>query len=421
MANSLTSNWSRKLMRIFLPAFESARVLSKTVDTQLFQGAFNPSSGANVDIKRPHQYLATRTSGGDLTSATWNSIISGKASATVQNYITIPIPWSNYEEALELDQLEKIIAPAAEQAVIELETSLYDYMVKYSGLSIGTPGTAVNAWSDVAAAGSLMKAIGVPGNDNYYVMNPFTAQLLSTAQHGLYAGENLVKTAWQNAVVSRPVGGMNCLTSACMSTRTAGDAADRAGALTAAPTQTYAGCKDSMTQTWAVTGFTASSTIKCGEILQVTGKYFANPKTHKTVLGTAGTGQLFRAVVTADVTLGASGVGNLVVSGPAIYEANGQYNNISAALATSDVVTVLGSAGAVLQPNLFYQKDAFSIAFVKLPKLYSQDTIAVTKDGISIRCTKYSDGTKNTQYVRFDLLPAFGCLNPFWAGQGFGL
>jgi hypothetical protein len=58
---------------------------------------------------------------------------------------------------------------------------------------------------------------------------------------------------------------------------------------------------------------------------------------------------------------------------------------------------------------------------VKLPKLYSTDTIATTEDGMSIRVSKYADGDANTQKIRFDLLPAYATFNPFMAGQGFGV
>ena len=84
------------------------------------------------------------------------------------------------------------------------------------------------------------------------------------------------------------------------------------------------------------------------------------------------------------------------------------------------LVTVLGSSAAVVQPALFYHPQAFAMASVKLPKLYSTDTVAVTEDGISLRVSRYADGDANTQKVRFDLLPAFGTMNPFFAGQGFG-
>ena len=93
MANSTTSNWSRKLMEVFLEKFEASRVLTKTVNTQLFQGKFTPSSGSNVDIKRPHDYNVLSTAGGDISSSTKSDIISGKATATVQNYMTVATEW----------------------------------------------------------------------------------------------------------------------------------------------------------------------------------------------------------------------------------------------------------------------------------------------------------------------------------------
>jgi hypothetical protein len=126
-------------------------------------------------------------------------------------------------------------------------------------------------------------------------------------------------------------------------------------------------------------------------------------------------------VVTADVTLSGAGAGTLVVAGPAIYEANGQYNTVDAAPANGAVVTVLSATGATYQPNLFFMKQAFGIGTVKLPKLYSTDTVATTEDGMSIRVSKYSDGDTNTQKVRFDLLPAYATFNPFMAGHGFGV
>ena len=70
MANNLNSNVTRKVARVFLEAFEASRVLTKTVNTQLLSGKFNPSSGSNVDFKRPHDYNSIRTSGGDISSST---------------------------------------------------------------------------------------------------------------------------------------------------------------------------------------------------------------------------------------------------------------------------------------------------------------------------------------------------------------
>lgn len=424
MANNLDSNITRKLLRKFLPDMESQRVLSKTVDTQLFvgQNGFNPSTGSTIDIKRPHRYLARRTSGGDISSGTNNSIIAGKATATVQDYITVKIPFSNLEEALKLDQLEDVTRPAAEEIITTLETSFGAYMINNAALSHGAPDTPVTLWSHVAGAKSLMQSIGVPRGNQYYAMNPFTVQNLADKQSALAVDSGrIVNTAWEEAQITNKLAGLKTISTDSLSNRTSSTMADRAGTLSATPTATYLSVKDTMIQTLAVTALSADSTIKAGEIIEVTGRFYTNQKTRQTFLNQAGAAVKWRCVVIADVLLDGSGAGNVVVSGPAIFEANGQYNNVSSALTSGDVITVLGTSATLYQPNLFYHEMAFSIAFVKLPKLFSTDTTVVTKDGIMVRVSKYSDGDANSQSIRFDVLPAFATLNPFFAGQGFGV
>lgn len=425
MANNTDSNITRQLLRRFLPDFEAARVLSKAVDTQMFQGRFNPASGDYVDIKKPHRYIAKETATGDISALTANSITSGKATAIVQQYLTVDIDWTNKEEALSLDQLTEILRPAATELVTKLETNFCDFMYAHAALSVGVPDNPIDAWSDLAGQMSLMKAMGVPGGPYYSVMNPFTIQNLASVQTGLSADPSrLVQTAWEMASISTPFAGMRAISSNSMSSYTTGDAGV-SGTLSATPDATYLTHKDTYVQSLAVTGLTAAATVTAGTILEFTGtgadaRSYIQPITRKTIFGADGGPIPWRCVVTEDVTLDGAGAGTLLVSGPAIFEANGQYNNISAALTSGDAFDVLGTADTEYQPDLFFTKDAFSIAFVKLPKLYSTDTVAVQKDGVSIRCSKYADGDANTQKIRFDILPAYGVMNPWFAGQGFG-
>jgi carbon monoxide dehydrogenase subunit G len=422
MANNLNSNVTRKVARVFLDAFESNRVVTKTVDTQLLSGKFNPSSGSTVDFKRPHDYNSIRTSGGDISSSTKSDIIAGKATGTVQNYFTVATEWGNVEEALELDQLDEILAPMARRIVTDLEVDLASYMLKNASLKYGSHGTAVDAWGDVAGAGALMDSLGVPMSaDKYYLMNPFTTTSLASAQNGLNAADGLVRTAWEKSQISSNFGGMMAMTSNALSSFTSGTGADRAGTLSAAPDATYVTAKDTMTQSLAVTAFQANMTVKAGDMVTIADVNRLNLDTKQPMIDAAGNNVAWTGVVTADVTLGASGEGTLVVAGPAIYEANGQYNTVDAAPANGAVVTILSASATLYQPNLFFVKQAFGIGTVKLPKLYATDTIATTSDGMSIRVTKYADGDANTQKVRFDLLPAYATFNPFFAGQGFGV
>lgn len=422
MSNNLTSNITRKVARIFLEKFEASRALTKTVDTQLLSGKFTPSSGSNVDFKRPHDYNTIRTSGGDISSSTKSDIIAGKATGTVQDYLTVATEWGNVEEALELDQLDKILAPMATRIVTDLELSLGEFMLNNGGLSYGSPGTAVSAWSHVAGASAFMTAMGVPQDGNWhYTMNPFTQVSLADKQTSLSGSDSAILTAWEKATIRESFAGFRVMSSNALKSRTSSaTGGDRAGAVASVGASTYAAHKDTMIQTVNVDGFTGSFTVKAGEIVEVTGKYHLSLATREQIIGSDGAPVKFRGVVTADATITA-GAGTLLVAGPAIYEANGQYNTVNAALADGDVITLLGADSTIYQPNLFYHKQAFGLGTVKLPKLYSTDTVATTEDGMSIRISRYADGDANKQMVRFDLLPAFACFNPFLGGQAFGV
>jgi hypothetical protein len=420
MANNLSSNITRPLAKIFLEAFESSRVVTKTVNTQLLSGKFNPSTGSNVDFKRPHDYNTIRSAGGDISAAAKSDIIAGKATGTVQEYFTSATEWSNIQEALELDQLDQILEPMARRLVTDLELDLAKFMRINTGLNYGARGTAVDAWSDVAGAGAMMDSVGVPMSDNkYYLMNPFTTTSLASAQSGLNAADGLVRTAFEKAQIASNFGGMKALTSNALSSYTSGSTTDRLGDLKTAPDATYVTAKDTMQQTMVIETL-GTGTIEAGDQIQVAGVNRLNIATRQLILDTTGAAVPWTGTVLAVVTI-AGNEATVVVSGAAIYEANGQYNNVDAAPAAGAVVTILGAAATVYQPNLFYTEQAFGLGTVKLPKLYSTDTVATTSDGMSIRVSKYSDGDANTQKIRFDLLPAYACFNPNFAGQGYGV
>jgi len=424
MANSYDSNITRVLAPVLLEKFESARVHSKNVNTQLLEGRFNPSSGDTVDFKRPTDYKSTRTSDGDMTGVS-SDIITGKASGVVQNYFTVFTTFKEADQAIKMDRLDQLLAPIATRLVTDLELDFSNFMVTRAGLVAGTVGTAATTWDHVALAGATMQAHGVPMDSPwYYTVNPYTQRKLAGIQRALGAGGTageLITEAHQKSTISSMFAGFDRVMTATTLPRYTTDAAsDRAGTLTATPTATYLGAKDSMTMSIAVTAMGANAVVAAGEVIQIAGRYRTNLSTRRQILDDTGASILFTGVVTAPVTLGASGEGTLVISGPAIYEATGAYNTVASAAASGDVVTRLGAAGATLQPNLFWHKEAFAIGSVPLEKLYATDTIATTEDGLQLRISKFSDGTKNTQMIRYDFRPAYACLNPFFAGQGWG-
>lgn len=425
MANNFDSNITQKLARVFLDKFETKRILSKNVDTQLLKGQFNPSTGDTVNFKRPTDYISQRTSDGDISSTTASSIITGKAAGTVQDYFTVEVDFQEADQAIKMDQMDQLLEPMANRIVTDLEVDFASFMMKNAGLLAGTVGTAVSTWDHVAAAGAVMESAGIPMDDDWlYSVNPYTKTSLASNQRSLGSGGvsgELISKAHHKAIMSENFAGFDKVMSATtLDSFTSATTGDLAGALSANPDVTYVTAKDSMTQVWAVENFgTFTGTIPAGTVVQVTGRNRLNLSTRQPVINAAGTNVLFTATVQTDASF-TTGAGNLTVTGPGIFEATGQYNTTDSAIVDTDVVTILNADGTLFQPNLFWHKQAFSIGSVPIEKLFSTDTIATTSDGLQIRVSKGASIRENKQIVRFDLRPAYSALNPFFAGQGWG-
>ncbi len=426
MANNFDSNFSRKLMRSFLDKFESERVLTKNVDTQLFAGKFNGSTGDTIDVKRPTDYITRRTATGDVSSgASKSDIITGKASAVVQDYFTVFVDYDEADEAIKMDQLDELLAPMATRVVTDFETDYAEFMMKNTALLAGTVGSAIgaggDAWDDVAEAGAIMQASGIPKDQNWcYAVNPFAQRKLAGDQRSL-GGETGAMTANTKATIAENFAGMKVMTATTLASYRTGDqGSDRAGTVVGTPVATYLAAKDTMTQVIGVTAFEADLEIAAGETVTIVGPSRLNLSTRKPIIDETGSQVSWTATVTEAVTLSAGGAGNLVVTGPCIFESSGQYNTADIAIVAGAVITLGGAEDTIIQPNLFWHKQAFTVTSVPIKKLHSTDTVATTEDGLQLRVSKGVGFLENEQKVRIDFRPAYGVLNPFFAGQGFG-
>lgn len=420
--NDLNSNVSQIVLKKFLPGFMSDLVLCKTVDRQLLAGEINSSTGDSVSFKRPHQFSSKRTATGDISGQAKNNLTSGKATGKVGNYITVAVEYGQLEEAIKLNQLDEILAPVRERIVTDLETELAQFMMNNGALSLGSPNTPINKWSDVAQTASFMKDLGIKTGENYAVMDPWSAQRLADAQSGLHGSDKLIQSAWEDAQISGNFGGIRALMSNGLASRTQGAFG---GTLTvqANPTVTYIAVKDTYQFTVTLAGATASVTgfLKAGDQIKFTNTFWLNQQS-KQALYNGSTPISFTATVLQDANSTAGGQVTVTLSGVPIYDAapQQQYNAVSRQVVAGDAVTVIGTASQTMKPNLFYNKFFCGLGTIPLPKLNSIDSAVATYEGFSIRVHKYADGDANVQKMRFDLLPAYVCFNPHMGGQFFG-
>jgi hypothetical protein len=424
MANNLSSNTSTIVLKKFVEKFMDNIIAARTVDTQIFKDEVNPNTGDTVYVKRPIQANSIETAGGDLTSESPDNLISGRAPGTVQKYITGYTSWTSLEQATQLNQLDTFLEPFARNMVTTLEQNLLTFMNNNAGLTVGTGGNAVTKWSDVAAANSLMEAMGVQNPSEWYALiDPFVRQNLADQQKGLFQG-GLVTSAWERAMISQDFGGMQALSHNGLPSHTNG--AYGAGSITvdgASQASGYVAVKDSMQQTINLAGLTATTgTLKAGDQLQFDTVQWVNQQAKNGITGPDGNARKFTASVVSDATADGSGDITVTITPPIIVDStNPQYNNVVAGPGDGDGVTVIsGTTASTNKPNLFYSKDAFALATVELPKLHSIDSQVINVEGFSIRQHKFSSGIANTQSVRWDLLPVFSVLQPMFAGKMYG-
>ena len=332
MANDLTL-FTRALAEPFLKSFETERVLSKNVNTQLLAGKFGPTSGENVDFKRAVDYNTVRTPKGDVSGETPSDIITGKATGTTQDYFTSFVDYDEADEAIKMGNVAELLAPMATRMVTDLELDFGQFMVKNTALLAGNVGTGVTTWDHVAYAGAMMQSSGVPMDEQWcYAANPFTQTALSSNQRSL-GGETGSMDANRNATITDNFAGMRVMTATTLPTFQTGVGADRTGAVVGTPVATYSAAKDTMTQVVGVTGFEPNLVVSAGETVKFSVITRLNLSTRQPIIDSAGNQVVFTATVHETVTLDGSGAGNLVITGPAINEAGGSYNTTSSAIA----------------------------------------------------------------------------------------
>lgn len=423
-SNNLGSNVSQITLKKFAEGFMSQSVVTNAVDRQVIQGEINPNTGGEVFLKRPMQYKAIRTANGDLSAQQTSNLISGKIRAAISDYCSVWIEYSQLEQATQLNQWDQILAPAYEEMNTAIELELVNFILRNGGSSLGTTGTAITKWSDVAQAGSFLSDIGMVTGKKFAFLDPWSAQALADKQGALQSGNvELIRSAWEDAQIAGNFAGVRALMTNSLVSRTAGSAAGAASVtVKTTPTATYTSVKDTMTMTVTLTGASlAGKTLNAGDQLTFPASFWINQRT-KQVLFRNGAAVPFTAVVTAPATASGNDITVTISCAPVVDAANPQFNTVSRALTAGDAVTIQGAASAVYKPSIFMHEKAIAMGTVELPKLQSWDSSVMTSQasGLTMRATLSSNPITNVQGVRIDLLPAFAVLVPQAVGQLYG-
>jgi hypothetical protein len=352
-------------------------------------------------------------------------LVSGTIEARTSNMCTVWVQYSQIEEATRLNQWDKIIAPAYEQMSTALELELARYIVANSGAGfLGTTGTAITKWSDVAQAGSFLNDIGLLTGKKYAVLDPWAAQALADRQSALASGNvELIRSAWEDAQLSGNFAGVRAIMSNALASRVAGTAAGLAGVTVQAnPVVTYTAARETMQFTVTLTAAgMAGRTLRAGDQVTFPQTFWVNQQT-KEPLFRNGAGVPFTATVLADATAAGSNITVTLTTAAVFDPALSQFNVVNRAIVAGDNVTIAGASGLTYKPSIFMHEKAVAMGTVALPKLQGWDSSVFTSEqtGLSMRATLSSNPITNVQGVRIDILPAYGLLIPQGVGHLYG-
>jgi hypothetical protein len=165
--------------------------------------------------------------------------------------------------------------------------------------------------------------------------------------------------------------------------------------------------------TIAITGAGNAATVKAGDVFTVADCFAVNPQTRES------TGSLFQFVALADVTLNASGAGNITVA--AIYSAAHALATVNTLPGNSKAVVFVGAASSQYAQNLIYHKDAitFATADLLLPQGVDMASRQV-HNGISLRVIRDYDINNDRMPCRIDVLYGYSTIRPQMAVRMWG-
>ena len=401
MSNSWKNLKDGRVTRMCIDHFLNKMQLLKLVDHQ-YDGTFDKDgtkSDGELNIKLPVQFTVSDGAAMDVQDIEQKSTLM-----TVATQKHVDFSWTSVERATSIEQAEHdIFEPAMSTLAQTVESTILADIYKDMYSLTGTPATDPAGVAAISNAGARLTDMLAPDGDRNLLVTPTSMAKISQSAYGYFHKDSEII----NALIRNYIGtaaGANWFESTMIPNHTNGTRTD-----TTPVCNTSTGIT-SGTATITTTGFTATHTMKEGDIFTIDDVYAVNPITK------ARQAFLQQFVCTADITL--DGTDAIAVS-PTPYT-SGQYQNVELVSAgASKALNNLdtggsGAASGVYAQNMLFHKSAIAVAFAKLANpdsgTWDQRKIA----NVSLRIWKQSDIKSDTHDTRIDVLFGYLVVRPEW-------
>lgn len=325
----------------------------------------------------------------------------------VSNQKHIGVNFTTAELTMQLDDFaERVLKPRISQLAASVDADVANAF-KGIGNSVGTPGTTPATSLVLLQAQQKLNENAAVMSPRYATVNPAANAGLVEGMKGLFNPGSTISRQFKNGMMGEGVLGYDEINmSQSIKQFTTGSRSANGGTTSAAVTTEGA-------TTIAITGAGNGATVKAGDVFTVDDSNMVNPQTRES------TGSLFQFVALADVTLGASGEGNITVA--PIYSASNALATVDVLPQTGKAVVFVGTASTQYPQNLIYHRDAITFATADLVMPQGVDMASrQVHNGISLRIVRQYDINNDRMPCRIDVLYGYSVIRPQMAVRLWG-
>lgn len=383
-----------------LAILETRAALARKINLTYGKEYERQPHGPTLQVKRPPRYTI-RT--GD--AAALQNVNEATVTITVQPVFGVDIPIGSSEMALILgnnmkDWDQRIGKAAASQIVTQFEQYVAALNSQFYNME-GVPGAPPATLAALAPALQRLDEEAIPWGERSLILGPVGKWALVPGLTGNFVRPVIESFEMEGggAGINIPLLGLDLDMSQAAPNRTNGQ---YAGTITVGPLGLVG-------QVLQMTGFTANQVgaVAPGDCFTVAAVRAVNPQTRQS------TTVLRRFVAQAAANADAGGNALVTIGNPVIGPIGGltqQFQTVDSLPAIGAAVTFLGgTAGATLQENLVFDRDAIlavSLPQPNFPGAYYSETREY--NGLAFRLWIDGDIRNNQGIMRFDVLAAFG-------------
>lgn len=352
--------------------------------------------GATIRIRKPTDFTVREGEVVDI-----QEVVEGYTSVTVDKVRGVDFEFSATDLTLSIDNEDlndRVFKPAMIQLANRIDsdlTALYKDVWNW----VGTPGQDVNSYADFALGPKRLDNGAVMSDDRCALLSPDDHWGLLGSQTSLFI-QDAARGAYREGSLGK-IGGVDTYMSQNVAVHTTGtrdnttplaDAAAGNGVLST----TYDAVKDLGFMVLSTDGWSATETLKQGDVFTISTVFAVNPVSKATL------GYLQQFVVRADATV-TNGDSAVTISPPII--TSGAFQTVSSAAIDGNTITNLGTASTNYVQNMVFHKNAFALTMVPM-EMPNDGRPAARKSykGVSLRVVPGYDFINNINKWRLDVL-----------------